>query len=234
VSEQFFRALAREAAKRYPADHYARQFAVGKLTRDPVFQYLLAYGAIPPAARIVDLGCGQGLLGALLATARARHGAGDWPADWPAPCNPRGMRGIELMQRDVDRARHALPDGDWIQGDIRVTEFGRADAVVILDVLHYIDYEAQAEVLARVRESLRDGGVLLMRVGDQSASLRFRITVGVDRAVMRLRGHRLARLYCKPLARWKAELAALGFQVEAAPMSAGTPFANVLLMARCS
>jgi hypothetical protein len=104
--------------------------------------------------------------------------------------------------------------------------------VVILDVLHYIDYDAQREVLGRVRDSLDRRGVLILRVGDESTSLRFRITHAVDLAVMRLRGHRISRLYCRPVARWRSELAELGFSVEEVPMSAGTPFANVLLVAR--
>lgn len=233
MSDRFFRALAKQAAARYPArDRTARHFAYGKLTRDPVFQHILSSGLVPANARLLDLGCGQGVLGALLLAARERHAAGEWPAGWAPPPNPRRMRGIELMRKDVDRARASDPEGEWVRGDIRTTEFGPADAVVILDVLHYIDHDAQRAVLERARDSLAGGGVLILRVGDESDSLRFRVTLAVDRAVMRLRGHRLARLYCKPAERWKADLAKLGFEVEAAPMSAGTPFANVLLVAR--
>jgi SAM-dependent methyltransferase len=234
VSERFFRALASEAASRYPAgDRTARHFGYGKLTGDPVFEHLLAHALVPPGARLLDLGCGQGVLGALLQAARGRHAAHDWPASWPAPPDPRRIRGIDLRQKDIDRARAAgVEASEWICGDICTTEFGRADAVVILDVLHYIDYTAQAQVLARVRDSLAGGGVLILRVADEARTLRFRVTLAVDRAVMRLRGHRLARLYCKPVATWRQELAALGFAVEAVPMSAGTPFANTLLVSR--
>ena len=233
MSERFFRTLARQAAARYPArDRFARHFAYGKLTGDPVFHHLLAQGLIPSQARVVDLGSGQGVLAALLVAAKTRHGSGDWPAAWPAPADPSAYVGIELMQKDVDRARAASGEAaDHICGDIRTTGFGSAGAVVILDVLHYIDYAAQAQVLRRVRDALGEGGVLLLRVGDESDSWRFRYTAAVDRTVMRLRGHKLARLYNKPLARWKAELADLGFQVDAVPMSQGTFFANVLLVA---
>ncbi len=234
MSAAFFRTLARQAAERYPArDRFARHFASGKLTRDPVFHHLLAQGSIAAGARVLDLGCGQGLLAPLLAVAREQHAKGAWPADWPPPPNPAAFLGVELMPRDVERARAANGNGvRFVCGDIRRTDFGAADAVVILDVLHYIDYDAQEEVLKRVRAALGDGGVLLLRVGDESRSLRFRITLAVDRLVMALRGHRLERLYCKPLARWIAQLEALGFLVAATPMSGGTPFANVLLVAR--
>jgi SAM-dependent methyltransferase len=233
VSERSFRALAKQAAARYSArDRTARHFAYGKLTGDPVFRHLLSEGLVPPDSRVLDLGCGQGVLAALLQAAKERHAARDWPEAWPPPPNPRRVRGIDLRGKDVERARGANIEGaEWICGDIRSTEFGRADAVVILDVLHYIDYDAQREVLERVRDALGERGVLILRVADASGSLRFRITLAVDRAVMRLRGHRLARLYCKPVAQWRGELEALGFRVDPVPMSEGTPFANVLLVA---
>jgi len=69
-------------------------------------------------------------------------------------------------------------------------------------------------------------------VGDASGSLRFRWTVLVDRVVTALRGHRLERLHCRPRAEWVGLLEKLGFRVESFPMSRGTAFANVLLLAR--
>jgi hypothetical protein len=87
-------------------------------------------------------------------------------------------------------------------------------------------------VLARVRDALSPKGVLLLRIGDASAGLPFKISNWVDHVVTFARGHRLPRLYCRSLADWRAALAKLGFQVQAMPMHEGTPFANILLVAR--
>ena len=213
-----FRVLAKQAARRYPArDRTARHFAFGKLTRDPAFAFMLREQLLPASGAILDLGCGQGVLAALLASA-----GGD----------VRLMRGIDLRARDIARAQAAGTGAQFVEGDIRTTPFGSADCVVILDVLHYIGFAEQEEVLRRVREALTGGGLLLLRVGDASRSLRFLYTVAVDRAVMALRGYRLARLHCRPLTEWIALLEKLGFHVRAEPMSHGTPFANVLLVAR--
>ena len=220
MSGAFFSSLARQAAARYPKrDRYARHFAYGKLARDPVFEHIVSNGLIPPNARILDLGCGQGLLAVLLA-ADGRHG------DWR-------YRGIDRAGRDIERARAAAgPNAELVAGDIRSVHFGTADVVVLLDVLHYLDPAAQLDVLRRAHAALAPGGTLLMRVADASGGLRFRITEALDLAVTRLRGNRIARLHHLPLSRRKAQLENEGFRVEAIPMSAGTPFANVLLVAR--
>jgi len=52
-----------------------------------------------------------------------------------------------------------------VHGDIRDVDYGSADAVVILDVLHYLDYPAQERVLQRVRGALGPRGLLLLRPG---------------------------------------------------------------------
>ncbi len=234
MNEARFRALARAAQARYDArDRFARGFAYGKLTGDPAFRHILAHGLLPAGGSILDLGCGQAVLGALLEAARERHAAGDWPDDTPPPPNPRAYRGIDLVPKEIDRARQALGDrAELVAQDIRTADFGRADAVVILDVLHYIDGAAQDHALRRVRAALADGGVLLLRVADADGSWRYRYTVGVDRAVMLLRGHGLVTLYNRPVAAWLEDLRALGFEASARPMSEGTAFGNVLLHAR--
>jgi trans-aconitate methyltransferase len=233
VSDAFFPALAREAAARYDRrDRFARHFARGKLNGDPAFRGLLARGLIPRGARVLDLGCGQGVLAAILLAARASHGRGQWPGDWPAPPNPREIRGIDSSRRDIDRATAALPEARFECADIREARFGEADAVAILDVLHYLGVDAQRDVLERVRDALRGGGVLLLRVADADGSLRFRYTVFIDHAATMLRGHGIERFHCRPVAQWKRLLESLGFRVDATAMSEGTAFANVLLVAR--
>jgi trans-aconitate methyltransferase len=233
VSDEFLAALARQAAERYdPRDRFARHFARGKLTGDPAFRRLLSRGLIPQGARLLDLGCGQGVLAALLVAARASHARGQWPAEWPPPPNPAGIRGIDSSRRDIDRAGAALPEARFECADIREARYGEADAVVILDVLHYMDGDAQRGVLERARDALRGGGVLLLRVADADGSLRFRYTVFIDHAATFLRGRGFAPFHCRPAAEWRRLLESLGFRVEAAPMSEGTAFANVLLVAR--
>ena len=228
-------ALALAASERYRnAGLFARKFALGKLEGDPAFFSILERGLIPDSSRLLDLGCGQGLMAAWLLAAQARHESGRWPARFPAPPRMRQFTGIELMDSDVARARDALGDrAVFIGGDVRTVDFEPADAAIILDVLHYMDRADQMSVLERVRDALKPSpGTLLLRVGDASGGFRFNVSRWVDHAVTFARGHRLSTLHCRPLSDWQSLLNSLGFAVEAHPMSEGTPFANVLLVAR--
>lgn len=230
--------ISRAAAPYRAAGLYAWFFARGKLGGDPVFAHLLAAGLLTGRARILDIGCGQGLLTSWLLAAQASSANGTWPETWPVAPQAVHIRGIELMAHDVARADSALAPSvsagcaSFVQADMCSADFGQADAVVILDVLHYVPLAAQDEVLARVRRSLAPDGVLLLRVGDAAGGLRFSISNWVDHVVTTLRGHRLGTLYCRPLADWQDTLRQLGFVVQAQSMSEGTPFANVLLVAR--
>jgi SAM-dependent methyltransferase len=143
--------------------------------------------------------------------------------------------GIELMPCDVNRARQALgqaADGPrFVNGDMCETPLPPSDVVVIFDVLHYVDAAAQAALLRRVRDALVPSGRLLLRVGDLSQRRGFAISQWVDRLVTLARGHRAAPTFGRALPEWMALLGELGFVVHPLPMSRGTPFANVLLVA---
>jgi SAM-dependent methyltransferase len=214
------------------AGRFAYKFARGKLGRDPVFPAILELGLLQGRPRILDLGCGQGLLTAWLQAAARCCELGQWRSDWPAAPQPSSIRGIELMARDVERARSALGAGCGVeQGDIRSAEFGAVDAVVILDVLQYMDLDSQRQVLERARASLQSGGLLLLRVCDAGGGLRFNYTQWVDKAVMLARGHSLLTTHSRTIAQWREALQQCGFASQPKPMSKGTPFANVLLIA---
>jgi len=238
MSELNFQLLAQQAANRFkPGGRFAVGFAKGKLTGDPVFEYFLREGILRDSHRILDLGCGQGLLSALLIEAAQAQADGRYPASWP-PVAAGNVHGIELMPSDVKRAEAALgkvkpgEGASFEVGNIATTPFAACDTVVILDVLHYLPYDAQVNVLERVYEALRPSGQLLLRIGDQNGGFGFRWSNWVDHVVTSCRGHRLPRLYCRPLQEWTDLLQTLGFQAEVKPMSQGTMFANVLLLAR--
>ncbi len=237
ASHQAWSALVHTACAPYRrAGRFAYHFAAGKLTRDPVFAALLRQGLLPPGARVLDIGCGQGVLAALLTACDQPGAPAQWPPTW-APA-PRGVRyhGLDLMPRDITRAQAALaavaPQARFEAADMREAVFPASDVAVILDVLHYVEHVEQAQVLERVRQALAPGGRLLLRVGDSQQRLGFAISQWVDRAVTRVRGHSVAPTWGRTMPQWQALLGELGFDVSTQPMHRGTPFANMLLVAQ--
>lgn len=237
MNPSFLNTLLDEATRPFKkGGQFAYHFARGKLGSDPIFREMLRRGLLPARGRLLDLGCGQGSLFGWLLAAQHLQERGQWPADWaPAP-GFQSLRGIELMQKDVDRALGAFGADHPVvrveQGDMNHAEFGHVDVVTILDALHYFDHEQQTQVLRRIRAALPPGGLFLTRIGDASAGLPFHISNWVDHTVTFVRGHRLPRLYCRSLAEWKTLLTGLGFKVDSVPMSEGKPFANVMLVCR--
>jgi len=223
-------------AARAPYRHcglFAYGFAGGKLATDPAFRAILERGLLQGRRQVLDLGCGLGLLAALLAAAERCSQEGRWPSAWPAPPCGLSVRGIELSGRTVERARRALGgSAEIVQGDIRVAELGAADAVVMLDVLHYIEAGAQQALLDRVQQLLQPAGLLLLRIGDAAGGLRFRFGQCCDQAVLLARGGGLRRLHCRSLGEWRALLRNCGFDSQVITMNEGTVFANVLMCAR--
>ncbi len=216
---------------------FSWHFARGKLRHDPVFQGLIRRGLIgSERRRVLDIGCGQGLFASLLSSMASMQANGQWPAIWAATPTGADYTGIELMPRDVARAvasiGHLQPTPRFVCADMCLAALPASDLVVILDVLHYVDLGAQEGVLRRVRDALAPGrGRLLLRVGDAASQRGFAVSQWVDRMVTRVRGHRVSPTWGRTLPEWISLLQRLGFSVQSIPMSQGTPFANVLLVA---
>ena len=233
----FLRTLLDEASRPFRGGgHFAYHYSRGKLSSDSIFREILKRGLLPAEARYLDLGCGQGSLFSWLLAARKLYESGVWPQDWPAAPKALSLRGVELMQKDVERAARAFGKDHPVvrieQGDMNKVDFGQVDVVTILDALHYFDHAHQKDVLRRIRAALPPGGLFLTRVGDASAGLPYHICNWVDHTVTFVRGHRLPRLYCRTLAEWVDLIKSFGFNVETDPMNEGKPFANVMLVCR--
>ncbi len=102
----------------------------------------------------------------------------------------------------------------------------------MLDVLHYLEYADQCGILERAREALSGGGILLLRVGNAAGGVRFALGKWMDQMVLLVSGRGFRRLHCRSVVEWRDLLSSTGFESEPVPMSSGTPFANVLIIAK--
>lgn len=232
-SKSFSASLIQAAAEPYRwADWYAYWFARIKLRIDPAFCTILKQGLIPSGSHLLDLGCGQGLLASSLLAARSLAAKGCWPEDWASPPALASFNGIDSVPRDIQRAKQALGrQANFKAADICIAEFGQADVIVILDVLHYIDPDAQEDVLRRVKQALRPNGRLILRVGNADGGFWFKASYWYDRLVWFLRTRQDNPLHCRSLDSWLMTLENLGFTVKCENMGGGVSLANTLLVA---
>jgi len=228
--------LLNRATKPYARTFFTNYFwARGKLGGDPIFPALLDCNVFADGTRLLDLGCGRGLLAAWLLAAEKMADDGHWMAPRTPP-KAMQFRGVELVAREVRCGNAALQaaHGKRVSlevGDMRHADLTDVDAVTILDALHYIPHAEQDCLLDRIRAALHTGGVFVTRVGDASDGWRFRFSQMVDACMAALQGQR-APTWCRPVAEWQRLLEARGFSVQVLPMSQGTWFANALLICR--
>jgi hypothetical protein len=193
-----------------------RQYVTWKLRLDPVYRAIAA--ELPDRAEIVDLGAGLGLLGMLLALLGGH----------------RRVRGVDRDRAKIEAGRRAargLPV-DLEVYDVRTWKIAPCDVVTIVDVLHYFDAEAQREVLARAAAALRPGGTILVREGDGGRG-GSRWTRAIEGIAVRLGWNRSdGAPVWRGIDELRADLEALGLEVETVPVAGPLHPGNVLLRAR--
>ena len=68
-----------------PTGRFNYHWARGKLSGDPIFEALVTQSIFPHGARVLDLGCGRGLLAAWCLAAEQLAARGQWPSTLPTP-----------------------------------------------------------------------------------------------------------------------------------------------------
>jgi len=229
-----FPAHLREAtSKRYvEAGVFAWEFVRGKLKHDPAPYQILQSGVLPREGRLLDLGCGRGILLSLLDTAVDLHASGEWPSDWAAPPDRLELVGIERRPRMVAAARIGTAGAaQIIEADLADVDLPRCRAAILVDVLHYLEPAVQLSLIDRVAAALEPGGLLLIREADAALGPRFWTTRFAERLCAMARGHFGQRFGYRTLDEWSALARERGLSIEANPAWGGTPYANVLIAA---
>ncbi|MDF2381639.1 1-acyl-sn-glycerol-3-phosphate acyltransferase [Nostoc ellipsosporum NOK] len=115
--------------------------------------YQTFHDLLPMKGHILDLGCGYGFMSYML------HFAGP----------ERQITGVDYDEEKIATANHCFSKTERIHFehcDILDYSFGEYEGIVISDVLHYLPPAEQMQVIEKCIQSLRPGGVLLIRDGD--------------------------------------------------------------------
>lgn len=127
----------------------------------------LAVAQYVPSGRVVDVGCGFGMLAAVLALRD------------PA----RQVYGIDVDAGKIARAQRyfgSLPNVRFVEGDLAETTLPDADAIVIYDVLHHLRDTLVDRVLAQARARLGPKGRLVIKENDIEPPWKYRVSQAVE------------------------------------------------------
>src|SRR5688572_9672480 len=231
--DPFFDALVRAAADRYVTTSMtAWEFARGKLRGDPVYREVLLGGWVPSGDRLLDIGCGQGLMLALLAEARRFE-----PSALVTARLPRFERlvGVELRPHRARLARAALgSDAEIIESDARLLSAGSARVVLLFDVLRMMPRHDQESLLAAAVRALEPGGIIVVREADASAGWRFQAVRFGNRLTALTSGAWRQTFAFRTLDEWRECFSRHGLEVDGRSAGEGTPFANHLFRLRAT
>ena len=209
--------FARTTDRYRGVDKFTFYYVASKLRRDPVNADLLALSQTETFGRVADLGCGRGQLAvALLEGGRASSVAG---CDWAGPSLTRAQRaaqGLNFTARVQDLATdQTVPP---------------CDTALLIDVLYLLGRQAALALLQAAAGAASN--LVLVRTHDPSLGWRGRLTVTLEHLARRIVWNSGKQVDPISPATVAATLEAAGFTVSAAPCWRGTPYSNVLLVAR--
>ena len=175
ISRYFRAEYQRLAAQAETPDYYHNRLIGNYLYKGPVLEwyakvkvrmensYRVFDELLPRQGRILDVGCGYGFMANMLAlTAKGRT-----------------VLGIDFDEEKTAVAGHGYVNGpnvEFAPGNALMAEFGPREAIILSDVLHYLQPAGQVALLQKCAASLTANGVLVIRDGFKELAARHRGT----------------------------------------------------------
>lgn len=207
------RHLARRVSSRYGSDFLAR-YVYWKIRLDPVYEAvgrILKHSDRP----LLDLGCGAGVLAFYL-----RETGYD-----------AAVRGFDLDEKKIARAREAARGYQNVDFEAKVVDTidDLPGHVTLLDVVHYLEDDAQTVLLSSIASRVRPGAAVILRETLADGSWRARVT-WLEEAFARATGWmRTTTINFPKLESIDRCFPETDFTREATPLWGRTPFNSYLL-----
>lgn len=195
--------------------------ARARLLRDPIYPFLILEGVLGAGGRVLDLGCGRGLVGVLVGLCS--------PAQ-----EPRSYLGVDKSDRYVRAARQAVESFSGctvLTVDLRDFDPPQADVVVINDVLRFLPFASQDALLRRLARVLPPGARVFVREHDASGGWRFASAALLETCRSFLPGRTRHGTHYRRAGDLRNALLAAGFNVQDRAMARAASPAWVLLEA---
>ena len=153
-----------KAVVRRGYDLVSRAYRADDATEGQYAEWLdLLEARVPPAGRVLDLGCGCGVPVARRLSPRYQ------------------VTGVDLSPVQIERARALVPTATFVCADMTALDFPDAsfDAVVCLYAIIHLPLAEQPALICDLGRWLRPGGVLIATVGRRAWSGTERDWLGV-------------------------------------------------------
>ncbi len=125
--------------------------------------YLVFHELVPMQGKILDIGCGYGFMSYMLSFTSAQ----------------RQVTGIDYDEDKIDTANNCFSKTDmvnFVHSDAMGFEFEQYDAIIMADMLHYLQPGEQKLVIEKCITNLNAGGTIIIRDGDMDKTEKHRRT----------------------------------------------------------
>ncbi|MCD4666587.1 class I SAM-dependent methyltransferase [archaeon] len=167
---------------------------------------------MPKKGRILDVGCGYGLLSNYL---------------W-IKSKDRIIDGIDLSQNRLSIAKKTENKNKKFEiKDVKDLKNISYDGVVMTDFLHHIPYDIQEELIKKIKSNMKKGGILLIQDIAKSNNWKYIFASNLDQ-FLNLKD----KLYYRSIKDFKRVLEKYNFEVEIKMVDKGLPLPDVIYICR--
>lgn len=171
---------------------------------------------IPKKAKIVDIGCGEGILDNFLALMSS----------------DRKILGFEIDKKRLAIADRNIPNTEFKYADATSLVVPSTDVIIFFHVFHHFNsYEEQERVLRQCYKTLKKGGKLFIIEVEIKPSPKYWICWMFDYFFVPwvFEQKIWSPAFFRHSSDWKKLLQKIGFSCKIIPADAGRPFSNVIL-----
>lgn len=174
---------------------------------------------IPREAKILDLGCGDGIFANYLAITGPK----------------RKITGIEINRDRLKEANKRLKNTRFLTGDVLKTNIPKVDVITMIHLLHHLpSKKSQEELIGKVYQKLEPGGKLIIAEVAEKPFPKFVLSWIVDVFIVPIlfQGKLFSgQIFYRKNCQWNKLLLNYGFKVKFISLHKNKPFSHSLFIA---